>query len=282
MRLHNAIPQARSPASAYMSVEVMDYGAGEISDPPQANYIVCLVTDGCGLVRSRLNAGRPAETMVTPGFFLPIVPPGCSAEFQTQSHMRHLVLTIPTPCFERTGMSDTQSQTRLDRLYASGFVDPLLAELAKRLLRENIDSADTDPLVATTLQDAFCLLLCRAADALPVTPVPDTSLTRTQTQRIIDFLEHNLAQKLTLADIARHHGMSDRAFSAAFKAATGTTLRQYLIALRIERAKRHLSARDLNLVDIADATGFADQAHFTATFARRVGISPARYRRRLS
>lgn len=262
-----------------MSAELVDYAEGEIYDPPQAHFVACLVTGGCGQVRSRINAGRAVHTMVAPGWFLPIVPPGCTAEFQTSGDMRHLVLTIPAVCFEPACGDVERALSRLDRLFETGFADPLLTELAKRLLNESGSIAD--PQVAAALQNTFCLMLCRAADALPESGGTARPFGPAQFRKILSQLEENLSCKMTLAAISGRHGMSEREFSAAFKATTETTLRQYQIGLRIERAKSLLKTGQLELVEIADVTGFSDQAHFTSTFTRRVGISPARYRRNL-
>lgn len=71
-------------------VEQADYAAGAFLDPPQSDYVICLVTHGQGKVRSRLDGGRARDTFAAPGMFLPIVPPGIGAEFQSDAPMRHL------------------------------------------------------------------------------------------------------------------------------------------------------------------------------------------------
>jgi len=53
-----------------------------------------------------------------------------------------------------------------------------------------------------------------------------------------------------------------------------------LMALRLFEAKRLLAAGD-PAAQVASATGLTDQAHLTRAFARRYGITPARYQRQV-
>ena len=78
--------------------------------------------------------------------------------------------------------------------------------------------------------------------------------------------------------------MSPAHFARAFKETMGLGPHQYLLHLRLERARRMLDAEDAVLSNIAQRAGFADQAHFTRLFKREYGVTPGivlRSRRRL-
>ena len=60
--------------------------------------------------------------------------------------------------------------------------------------------------------------------------------------------------------------------------ATRATLHQYVVRLRLERAKVLLSGSSLPLAEVAAQTGFADQSHFTSTFRRKTSMTPRSYR----
>lgn len=66
----------------------------------------------------------------------------------------------------------------------------------------------------------------------------------------------------------------------AFRAETGLPPHAYLLHARIGRA-RSLIARGMSALEVAFETGFADQAHFTRTFKRLVGLTPGHYQRAL-
>ncbi|WP_432807338.1 helix-turn-helix transcriptional regulator [Microvirga terrae] len=98
-------------------------------------------------------------------------------------------------------------------------------------------------------------------------------------RRVLDFVEDNLSEVITIEDQASVAGMSRSWFCRAFKASTGVSPHQWILVARIERAKLHLLRREQTLAEIALTVGFADQAHFTRAFHRMVGESPGAWQR---
>jgi AraC family transcriptional regulator len=88
----------------------------------------------------------------------------------------------------------------------------------------------------------------------------------------------HLAEDICLDDLAELTGLTSKHFARAFKQSTGLPPHQFLIARRIEVAKRRLTDGKTSLANIALACGFADQSHFTATFRKVVGVPPAIWR----
>ncbi len=62
--------------------------------------------------------------------------------------------------------------------------------------------------------------------------------------------------------------------SHAFKAATGVPPHRWQMQARIDRAKAMMAHDAAALADIAEATGFFDQAHLTRVFKAVVGVTP--------
>jgi AraC family transcriptional regulator len=98
-------------------------------------------------------------------------------------------------------------------------------------------------------------------------------------RRACDFMLEHLAEDICLDDLADLTGLTCKHFARAFKQSTGLPPHQYLIAQRIEAAKRCLVDARASLADIALECGFADQSHFTATFRKVVGVPPGAWRR---
>jgi len=69
-------------------------------------------------------------------------------------------------------------------------------------------------------------------------------------------------------------------FARAFKASTGVPPHQRLMMARVDRARALLAESTMSLVDVAVTCGFADQSHFSQTFARVMGTSPGAWRRK--
>lgn len=95
----------------------------------------------------------------------------------------------------------------------------------------------------------------------------------------IDFIEDNCLRSIKLQELADLVGLSQSYFSAAFKASTGIAPHQWQMQARIERVKALLLKPGTSLIQIAHATGFADQAHMTRVFKQFVGLTPAAWLR---
>jgi len=91
-------------------------------------------------------------------------------------------------------------------------------------------------------------------------------------------LESNCLRAVSLAEIARVSGMHRVHVSREFRKHFGTTIGEFLRNLRVEHARRLLKSTTQTLTDIALDCGFADQSHFSATFRRLTGLTPAVFR----
>jgi AraC-like DNA-binding protein len=102
------------------------------------------------------------------------------------------------------------------------------------------------------------------------------------TQRICEYIESHLDQKIGLEMLAALAGLSTHHFARAFNQSMGIPPHSYLLSRRLERAERMLRETQLPLSEIAAATGFSDQSHLARHFRRRTGMSPrlARWKER--
>lgn len=91
-------------------------------------------------------------------------------------------------------------------------------------------------------------------------------------------LESNCLRAVSLAEIARVSGMHRVHVSREFRKHFGTTIGEFLRNLRVQHARRLLKSTTQTLTDIALDCGFADQSHFSATFRRLTGLTPAVFR----
>lgn len=86
-------------------------------------------------------------------------------------------------------------------------------------------------------------------------------------------------ENISMEVLASRCGLSTRQFARAFQKSFGVPFYQFQLGIRIQRAKVLLTESHLPLRAIADQLGYADQATFTESFTRVVGLSPGRYRR---
>lgn len=98
-------------------------------------------------------------------------------------------------------------------------------------------------------------------------------------RRVRRMLEGMVAENLRVTELAKAVRLNHRYLISLFRAAVGISPHQYLMARRLESARRLLNeGRELNVV--AAETGFSDQSHLTNQFKRTFGATPGAYQAR--
>jgi len=151
-----------------------------------------------------------------------------------------------------------------------------LAQAVEQAVCENVSNSDLfiDP-IARALADRVSAI-SRSSEPWQVQTagLPDYEL-----RRLNDFIEANLEGEITIAAMASACGIGTKSFVRAFAATTGKSPYQYVIAARVERAKRLIEQDQQGLAEIAFRCGFSHQEHLTRAFRRLTGQTPGRYRR---
>lgn len=110
------------------------------------------------------------------------------------------------------------------------------------------------------------------------------SLEPASATRRVDELRHhiaaNLAEPLTVADLAAHAHVTDRQITRVFKAELGMTPAAYVEHARVEAARHRLETTDETLSRIAGACGFGTVSTLTRSFRRTLNTTPGEYRER--
>jgi transcriptional regulator GlxA family with amidase domain len=100
-----------------------------------------------------------------------------------------------------------------------------------------------------------------------------------QLNRIVDYIEMHLADKITAMDLADLVKMSVGQLFRAFKISVGVTPFRYIARRRFELACTMLRTTRESLSQIAIACGLCDQAYLCKIFRSMIGISPSAWRR---
>ncbi len=98
-------------------------------------------------------------------------------------------------------------------------------------------------------------------------------------KKIIHYINENYAQKISLDQIAHNMYLSPVYISKIFKEKTGDSPINYLIRIRLSRAKELLDKDTGSIKEIAAAVGYDDVYHFSKLFKKYFGVSPMNYRR---
>jgi len=96
---------------------------------------------------------------------------------------------------------------------------------------------------------------------------------------VIDYMNENYTAGVSCTELASLIKMDKFGFIRSFKSQTNKTPYEYLLDLKIEKAKKMLKANDYSITEISMQCGFSSHSHFTSTFKKKTGISPTEYRK---
>jgi AraC-like DNA-binding protein len=96
---------------------------------------------------------------------------------------------------------------------------------------------------------------------------------------IFHRIDHFYNKKYTLDKLAKLYSINKFHLAREFKKYSGTTLNEYLITTRIDRAKQFLRYSKKSIEQIAQEVGFYNSSHFIKMFHTREHITPLSYRK---
>jgi transcriptional regulator GlxA family with amidase domain len=248
-----------------------------------------------------LEALAEADTVVVPGVSDPFGPvPESIVAALRSAHARGARLAstcVGAFTLAATGLLDGLAATthwracdELTRLYPSVRVDPQVLFVDHGQLLTSAGAAAGLDLCLHMVRRDFGAVVAADAARASVMPLereggqaqfivhPPPNLDGSSLAPLLLWMEEYAERNPTLDELADQAGLSPRTFIRRFRAQTGTTPAQWLIAARIRRAQHLLETTDASIERIAGQVGFG-AATFRDQFRRRVGISPHGYRR---
>jgi AraC family transcriptional regulator len=166
-------------------------------------------------------------------------------------------------------------------LRAAFFIEDLVVAQLTRSILSPVRHGE--PLDTLTLDQVSLLLgahvLQRYCGTTKVATATGRGLQTWQKLRAEEMLRARLDGNITIKEMATACSLSVSHFARGFRRSFGTSVHQYLIRLRVERAKTLLSETQKQLTEIAQLSGFCDQAAFTRAFRRVERVTPARWRK---
>lgn len=98
-------------------------------------------------------------------------------------------------------------------------------------------------------------------------------------EKAVNYISKHYGRKLSVAELAKEVHLSTSQFSRNFKKQTGVSPYDYILNLRIAKAKEYLKNTNLPISEIAFRTGFSDDSNFICLFRKKEGVSPLRFRK---
>ena len=157
----------------------------------------------------------------------------------------------------------------------SGYSDFQIARSALKLKPAGYLLKPIDP-------DEAAATLARVRTELDKQQGKHTPVMSRRVQRVMEMIETQYAQNLTVAQIAETVGYNAAYLGRAFDQETGMSIREYLAKVRTEKAAALLRAGGKTAEEIARLVGYADYPLFWRQFKATFGVSPEAYRDSLS
>jgi AraC family transcriptional regulator len=135
-------------------------------------------------------------------------------------------------------------------------------------------------ITANGVPDEFTVeTLLAEALALAASPArPESRHAPPWLARILDKLKTEHCRRLSLSELASEAGVHPVHLSRVFRRCVGEGLSEYVHRLRVRTACEQMLRPEASLADVSFSAGFADQSHFTRSFRRITGMTPASFR----
>jgi AraC family carnitine catabolism transcriptional activator len=209
---------------------------------------ICAVELGTYLVaRSGLLSGRKATTHWSYG-------PGFQEQFPDISFVEQIFTVDDSILTCGGGLAGVDLVLRL---IGEDQGESLAGEIADQLMHHPVRAANA-PQRRT---------MGRSTDTLPP-----------MVREAIALIEKNIAEPLSVPNIAKSLSVSQRQMERQFKEAIGCTVVQFGLLLRLQHARVLLISTTLSVRDIATASGFNTLSHFAFSFGKCFGRRPSEYR----
>lgn len=212
-----------------------------------------------------------------PGRFC-LLPAEHESHWTLQNPMRFLHFYFDTGSLAAAGAAAHDADIRETALPDDTFFDdPQAARLMGGFVRLGWDRGDA-PLAATQIGHELLAHLAGSRLRRRPSPALDGGLAPHLRRRVLELIEAVLDEPLTLGRLAAAAGQSEFHFARMFRASVGLPPHAYVLARRLDRARRLLAESDRPLAEIAAACGFTHPSHLTRHFRAAFGGPPGAWR----
>lgn len=270
---------------------------GEIS-AEQLRYVDCFVAAGIGLFIPSVGPcfyaitpdhSHPAYSFIltfddnsrieaqgrsfspSPGTVLAMDPLAVHHEVPTGEQPRYIAIMVSQELHDRE--AQRYATTGKPYGFRSFLPRPELVCLLKEFMTEYEAALPGSETVLEAIAIRIVHSLLRAACGVQA-PAPSIA-GRIEINRVIEYLHRHFGDKMTVEEMANIAAMSPSHFSRVFRLETGASPMNYLIDLRLAKARRLLVAGERCVTSVALRCGFASPSHFTDSFRKRFGCPPS-------
>ena len=161
------------------------------------------------------------------------------------------------------------------------FSDALVSALVRQLVAELHKGAAGDEGFMATLVPVMLEQVYRVLTTPETTGFDPRHVHFARLQNVLNHIHNHLAEDLSVPALAARAGVSVAHFRRLFLEAIGTPPHRYILATRLEQARKLLATTTVPIAQIGEECGFSSQSHFTACFKAAHASTPAGYRKHI-
>jgi AraC family transcriptional regulator len=226
-----------------------------------------------------LTRGKVLDLRAHPGTTF-ILPQGTIDELRWKGPTHRIAVAIHPNLLANT-LDETTHQRSIELIENWDLDDPNIMAVLLAMTADLNSGSPTGRLYGESLANALAVYLLARYAVRRYTPVIYRGgLPGYRLARVLDYIGDNLADDLSLSELATVADMSPHYFAELFRRSTGHPPHRYVLLRRIERAKQVLAVTRGSVLDVGLEIGFQNSSHFARVFRKFVGMSPSQFRNR--
>jgi AraC family transcriptional regulator len=239
-----------------------------------------LYTAGRHRVRRR-QGRRTVEGWSDPGT-VNLSPANFYASWEADGSSQAIVMFIQDELLSRVILENWGVDPRSIEIVPRFLVrDPVIQSVVTQLAVEARSGSPSGLLYAESACEFLAYHLIQRHSTLSQTSIrPIGGMPAHRLRVVKSYIEENLGNSISLSELACLACVSVRHFERAFRQSLGVPPHRYVLERRVSAARDLLLTHpNLPIEEIARKLGFSSSSHLSAAFSRRMGCSPARFRR---
>jgi AraC family transcriptional regulator len=221
--------------------------------------------------------GRTLQFSAHPGTTF-ILPKGTIDEVRWGGPTHRIAVAIHSNLL--TGVLDeTAHENEIELVEHWNLTDPNIMAVLLAMTTDLTEDSPAGRLYGESLANALAVYLLNRYAVRRYTAVAYRGgLPGYRLKRVLDYIGDNLAEDLSLSQLAAIVGMSPHYFAELFSRSTGHPPHRFVLLQRIERVKESLRDPRRSIIEVGLEAGFQNPSHFSRIFRKFVGASPSRFR----
>lgn len=275
--LLHAHPRLSSAAVRWAGLALEDYSVPACVIPRHQHVENFLHVVLRGAVRYEvLTGGKTLRFGASRGTTF-ILPRGTVDEIRWEGPTQRIAVAIH-PSLLASALDESAHENNMELTEHWNLTDPHIMGVLLAMTADLDAGSPAGRLYGETLANALAIYLLNRYTVRRYVPVAYRGgLPGYRLKRVLDHIGDNLADDLSLSELAAIAGMSPHYFAELFRQSTGCAPHRYVLMQRIERAKHSLRDPSRSVIEAGMDAGFQNPSHFARVFRKFVGTSPSRF-----